>query len=70
MNPLKIVRSPKKNPKESHIISANDWLKTDPYDEGTGIPSHFGVILDGLCCSIEREGTTIVRMRWISAVEE
>ncbi len=70
MKRLKITRSPKKIPKEPRIISANDWLKSDPCGEEVGVPSHFMTMIDGLCCSIERSGNNVVRVKWVSSIEE
>ena len=67
---LHISRSPKKNPKESRWISANDALKTDPCGEDSGVPSHYSLMLDGLCCQYGwgKDGT--INMEWISAIRD
>ena len=58
---LKIVRSPKKIPKESRWISANEVIKSDPCDDSSGVVSHFSIMLDGLCYKISysSDGTMI-----------
>ena len=58
---LKIVRSPKKIPKESRWISANEAIKSDPCDDSSGVVSHFSIMLDGLCYKISysSDGTMI-----------
>ena len=67
---LHISRSPKKNPKESRWVSANDALKTDPYDESSGVTSNYSLMLDGLCCQYRwcKDGT--INMEWISAIRD
>ena len=66
---LHISRSPKKNPKESRWVSANDALKTDPYDDSSGVTSHYSLVLDGLCCQFSKRKNVII-VEWISAIEE
>ena len=70
---LHISRSPKKNPKESRWVSANDVLKSDSYDDSSGISSHYSLMLDGLCCQFPRhreEWKGGIMMEWITAIED
>ena len=66
---LQISRSPKKNPKESRWVSANDALKSDPFGEDSGISSNYSLMLDGLCCQFSKKNDGIM-MEWITAIEE
>ena len=67
---LKITRSPKKIPKESRWISANDACKSDPYDESSGIVSNFSIMLEGLCYKISFKADGTMYSECIPAIEE
>ena len=70
---LHISRSPKKNPKESRWISANDALKSDPCDEDSGVPSNYSLMLDGLCCQFPKnreDWNGGIMMEWITAIRD
>jgi len=67
---LHISRSPKKNPKESRWVSANDALKTDPCSEDSGVPSNYSLMLEGLCCQYKFEKDGTMNMEWVSAIRD
>ena len=67
---LKITRSPKKNPNESRWISADDACKTDPYDESSGVVSHFSIMLEGLCYKISFKSDGTMYSECVAATEE
>ena len=67
---LKITRSPKKIPKESRWISANDACKSDPYDESSGVVSNFSIMLEGLCYKISFKADGTMYSECIPAIEE
>ena len=67
---LKIVRSPKKIPKESRWISANDVCKSDPYDESSGVVSHFSIMLEGLCYKINVKADGTMYSECVPVIEE
>ncbi len=67
---LKIVRSPKKIPKESRWISANEVIKSDPCDDSFGVVSHFSIMLEGLCYKINVKADGTMYSECVAATEE